>query len=54
MILERKSEKSDSDLFQNYKKHVIVWEQELEKMVRLGYERPTIDEGFDDFTYHVS
>ena len=42
------------DLFQNYKKHVIVWEQELEKMIQLGYERPTLEEGFDDFTYHLT
>ena len=42
------------DLFPNYKKHAVVWEQDLEKMIRLGYERPTLEEGFDDFTYHLT
>ena len=42
------------DLFPNYRKCAIVWEQELEEMYKIGYERPTSDEGFADFTYYVS
>ena len=42
------------DLFPNHKKCAIVWEEELEEMELMGYERPTVDEGFSDFTYYVS
>ena len=42
------------DLFPNHKKCAVVWEQELEEMYNIGYERPTTDEGFSDFTYYVS
>ena len=38
----------------NYRKYAIVWEQNLANMLSAGYERPTVDEGFDDFTYVVS
>jgi len=37
-----------------YRKCAIVWEQNLDDMLKSGYERPSIDEGFDDFTYIVS
>ena len=38
----------------NYRKYAIVWEQNLADMLNDGYERPSLDEGFDDFTYVVS
>lgn len=41
------------DYLPRYRKHAIVWEQDLDKMISLGYERPSLDEGFDDFTYII-
>ena len=38
----------------NYRKYAVVWEQDIEQMLSDGYERPTSDEGFDDFTYIIS
>ena len=38
----------------NYRKCAIIWENNLDSMVDDGYERPTLDEGFDDFTYVIS
>jgi hypothetical protein len=37
-----------------YKKYAVVWEQNITEMLKDGYERPTLDEGFDDFTYIIS
>ena len=37
-----------------YRKYAIVWEQNVSDMKGSGYERPTSDEGFDEFTYIVS
>ena len=37
-----------------YRKYAIVWEQNVSDMRDGGYERPTSDEGFDEFTYIVS
>jgi hypothetical protein len=37
-----------------YRKCAIVWEQNLDDMLKSGYERPSSEEGFDDFTYIVS
>ena len=31
-----------------------VWENNLKSMVEDGYERPSLTEGFEDFTYIVS
>jgi len=42
------------NLFPNYRKCAIVWEDQLEEMKQLGYERPTVNEGFSDFTYYIS
>tara|TARA_R110000824_G_scaffold49838_10_gene139672 strand:+ start:10397 stop:10843 length:447 start_codon:yes stop_codon:yes gene_type:complete len=38
----------------NYRKCAIVWENNLKSMVEDGYERPSLTEGFEDFTYIVS
>ncbi len=38
----------------NYRKYAVVWEQDIDQMLSDGYERPTLDEGFDDFTYIIS
>jgi len=38
----------------NYRKYAVVWEQDIDQMLSDGYERPTSDEGFDDFTYIIS
>ena len=37
-----------------YRKYAVVWEQDIDQMLKDGYERPTLDEGFDDFTYIIS
>ena len=37
-----------------YRKYAVVWEQDIDQMLKDGYERPTSDEGFDDFTYIIS
>jgi len=37
-----------------YRKCAVVWEEDMNQMLKDGYERPTLDEGFDDFTYIVS
>ena len=41
------------DYFPRYRKHAIVWEEDLGEMISLGYDRPSLDEGFDDFTYII-
>ena len=38
----------------NYRKYAIAWEQNLADMLKSGYERPSLEEGFDEFTYIVS
>ena len=53
-FLTRKDRSIFLDFFSDYTKCAIVWEKELEKMHQVGYERPTVSEGFDDFTYHIS
>ena len=40
--------------FVGYRKRAIVWEGRIEKMKQLGYDRPSLEEGFDDFTYIFS
>ena len=52
-FLTVKSRFSFFKYFPRYRKHAVVWEQDLDEMLKLGYERPTLDEGFDDFTYFV-
>ena len=37
-----------------YRKCAIIWENNLDDMLKDGYERPSLAEGFDDFTYIVS
>jgi hypothetical protein len=38
----------------NYRKYAVVWEQDIDQMLKDGYERPTLSEGFVDFTYIIS
>jgi hypothetical protein len=40
--------------FIGYRKRAIVWEDKIEEMKQFGYDRPSLEEGFDDFTYIVS
>jgi hypothetical protein len=42
------------DQLSDYQKIAVVWEQDLDQLIKTGYERPTLDEGFTDFTYIVS
>lgn len=37
-----------------YRKCAVVWETNMEEMLARGYERPCLDEGFDDFTYVIT
>ena len=38
----------------NYRKYAVVWEQDIDQMLKDGYERPDLSEGFVDFTYIIS
>jgi len=38
----------------SYRKYAVVWEQDIDQLLKDGYERPDLDEGFDDFTYIIS
>ena len=42
------------DQLSDYQKIAVVWEQDLDQLIKTGYERPTLDEGFTEFTYIVS
>jgi len=53
-FLERKTRAHLFKLFPNYRMMAVMWEDNVEKLMALGYERPSLDEGFIDFTYHLT
>ena len=39
------------EVFSAYKCHTIVWLSDADYMSSVGYQTPSLDEGFEDFTY---
>ena len=52
--LTKKQRSSILKAVPNYRKCAIIWENNLGSMIEDGYERPSLAEGFEDFTYFIS
>tara|TARA_Y100000996_G_scaffold372271_1_gene321113 strand:- start:305 stop:769 length:465 start_codon:yes stop_codon:yes gene_type:complete len=47
----REQRQSLMEIFSAYKCHTVVWLSDADYLSSVGYQTPSLDEGFEDFTY---